>query len=319
MARVFGDIEGYPEESTFASRYELSQSGVHRPTQAGISGSQHEGADSIVLSGGYEDDEDWGDIVLYTGHGGRDPQTGEQISNQTLTRQNLALAVSRRLGLPVRVVRGSRHASRFSPSEGYRYDGLFLIEDHFRERGKSGYYVWRFRMRKISSLGALVEPSSSEDDTEHPKRAEYLVSRIVRETALAREVKKMYDFRCQICGVRLEGNAGPYAEAAHIRPLGIPHRGPDRLDNLLCLCPNHHVLLDYGAVAIADDLSLLGVPGQLTVHAKHCLEPEHLRYHRSRYGFDAEVALAPSEEPAAQWVQPALPWRAENRKDSPKS
>ncbi len=296
MARVFGEIEGHPEGSTFANRYELSASGVHKPTQAGISGSQHEGADSIVLSGGYEDDEDWGDLILYTGHGGRDPKTGVQVAHQTLTRQNMALAVSRKLGLPVRVIRGSRHASRFSPSEGYRYDGLYLIEDHFRERGKSGFFVWRFRMRKLSSLGKLAEEITAELGAKQPLRREFMISRVVRETALAREVKRLYDYRCQVCGTRLEGNAGPYAEAAHIRPLGIPHRGPDRLNNLLCLCPNHHVLFDYGAIAIADDFSVIGAPWQLTVHPKHQLEPEHLRYHRNRYGFDAEALTEPTPE-----------------------
>lgn len=41
--------------------------------QAGISGSGEEGADSVVVSGGYEDDEDYGDVIVYTGHGGNDP------------------------------------------------------------------------------------------------------------------------------------------------------------------------------------------------------------------------------------------------------
>jgi hypothetical protein len=70
--RVFGHIPGYPEGSRFESRAELSEAGVHRPTMAGISGSESEGADSIVLSGGYEDDEDLGEEIVYTGHGGRD-------------------------------------------------------------------------------------------------------------------------------------------------------------------------------------------------------------------------------------------------------
>jgi putative restriction endonuclease len=56
--RIFGHVEGYPEGSIFESRQHLSQSGVHRSTQAGISGGAEEGADSIVLSGGYEDDKD---------------------------------------------------------------------------------------------------------------------------------------------------------------------------------------------------------------------------------------------------------------------
>ncbi len=68
---------------------------------AGISGGAAEGADSIVLSGGYEDDQDSGDIIVYTGRGGNDPVTGVQIADQTLTRQNLALVVScaERLGV----------------------------------------------------------------------------------------------------------------------------------------------------------------------------------------------------------------------------
>ena len=46
--RVFGHIPGHPEGSRFESRAELSEAGVHRPTVAGISGSEREGADSIV-------------------------------------------------------------------------------------------------------------------------------------------------------------------------------------------------------------------------------------------------------------------------------
>jgi putative restriction endonuclease len=34
---------------------------------------------SIVLSGGYVDDEDLGDMIIYTGEGGRDAATGRQI------------------------------------------------------------------------------------------------------------------------------------------------------------------------------------------------------------------------------------------------
>ena len=45
---------------------------VHRPPMAGIAGKVEEGSQSIVLAGGYEDDEDNGDTFLYTGAGGRD-------------------------------------------------------------------------------------------------------------------------------------------------------------------------------------------------------------------------------------------------------
>jgi putative restriction endonuclease len=88
-------------------------------------------------------------------------------------------------------------------------------------------------------------------------RRETTVLRIVRDTKQARRIKELYDYGCQMCGTRLEGLAGPYAEAAHIRPLGAPHNGPDSPDNILCLCPNHHVLFDHGGVGIGEDFPWL--------------------------------------------------------------
>ncbi len=149
--RVFGEIAGIPEGSEFENRYYLSKYGVHKPLRAGISGSQAEGADSIILSGGYEDDEDYGDVIIYTGHGGRNQVTGMQVADQQLTHQNLALVLNAQRGLPVRVIRGYNHPSEFSPTHGYRYNGLYQVERYWHEKGVSGFYVWRFRLVKIIS------------------------------------------------------------------------------------------------------------------------------------------------------------------------
>jgi putative restriction endonuclease len=108
----------------FETRWDLHLSRIHPPPVAGISGSQKEGADSIVISGGYEDDVDEGSRIVYTGSGGNDPNTGAQVADQKLTLKNKALAVSCDRGLPVRVTRGWRGDPRFSPARGYRYDGL---------------------------------------------------------------------------------------------------------------------------------------------------------------------------------------------------
>lgn len=83
-----------------------------------------------------------------------------------------------------------------------------------------------------------------------------------------------------MCGTRLECPAGPYSEAAHIRPLGAPHNGPDTKDNMLCLCPNHHVLFDNGAVSVAADLFIIGNEGFLAVQRDHHINQNHLAYHR---------------------------------------
>jgi len=66
----------------------LSQARVHRPLQAGISGNGHEGADSIVVSGGYEDDEDYGNALIYTATAA----TIQRPSARLLTRTSTGLA-----------------------------------------------------------------------------------------------------------------------------------------------------------------------------------------------------------------------------------
>jgi putative restriction endonuclease len=91
LERIFGEIPGVAVGAVFPTRRALHDAGVHRPLQGGISGAGLEGADSIILSGGYEDDIDFGDEIIYTGHGGKDPRTGNQIADQQLTVGNLAL------------------------------------------------------------------------------------------------------------------------------------------------------------------------------------------------------------------------------------
>jgi putative restriction endonuclease len=272
----------------FDSRAELSEVGLHRPLVAGISGSEREGADSIVLSGGYEDDQDFGDEIVYTGHGGRDHETSQQVADQSFSRGNRALAYSSLNGLPVRVIRGASHISSYSPGTGYRYDGLYVVDDYWQETGKSGFLIWRYRLTKILDEPTQVQQVSEASETySMAPRIQAIVLRIVRDTRQAQLIKSLYGYRCQMCGVRLEGLAGPYAESAHIRPLGAPHNGPDTTDNILSLCPNHHVLFDHGGVAISEDLSLIGVEGRLTVHPQHRLSTEYLRYRREHYRVQA--------------------------------
>ena len=52
---------------TWASILECRQWGVHNPHISGIAGQSKHGAQSVTLSGGYEDDEDHGEWFLYTG------------------------------------------------------------------------------------------------------------------------------------------------------------------------------------------------------------------------------------------------------------
>jgi len=281
--RVFGELPGSRGGRRFGTRAELSEAGLHRPRVAGISGSEKEGADSIVLSGGYEDDEDRGDEIVYTGHGGRDVQTGRQVADQNFRGGNRALALSSLNGLPVRVIRKAGAASH-SPAGDYRYDGLYLVDDYWYDTGRSGFRIRRYRLIKLPNPSHAELTVSEERGAYSAPRQASTITRIVRDTEQARRIKALYDYECQICGIRLVGLAGPYAEAAHIRSLGAPHDGPDVSENILCLCPNHHVLFDHGGVAVGADLALIGAVGRLTVHPKHQIGAEYLRYRRKHYG-----------------------------------
>ncbi|GBM23571.1 E3 ubiquitin-protein ligase UHRF1 [Araneus ventricosus] len=164
----FGPIPGVEVGTMWKFRVQVSESGVHRPHVAGIHGRESDGAFSIVLSGGYEDDLDEGDEFKYTGSGGRDlsgnKRCAEQSCDQTLTRMNKALALNCnaslnkngaeakdwKAGKPVRVVRnckGRKH-SEYCPEEGNRYDGIYKVVKYWPEKGKSGYLVWRYLLRR---------------------------------------------------------------------------------------------------------------------------------------------------------------------------
>jgi hypothetical protein len=43
------------------------------------------------------------------------------------------------------------------------------------------------------------------------------------------------------------------------------------------------VLLDHSGVVIDEDLSLMGMEGQLKLYPKHPLNEDHLRYRREHY------------------------------------
>ncbi|MGB5855281.1 MAG: YDG/SRA domain-containing protein [Oceanisphaera sp.] len=75
---IFGEIVGFTEGFNFSDRKEMMPSSFHRQWGQGIDGNGREGTSAIVLSGGYEDDEDNGDEIIYTGAGGNDPNTGRQ-------------------------------------------------------------------------------------------------------------------------------------------------------------------------------------------------------------------------------------------------
>ena len=288
---AFGHVPGNPVSTSYADRRALSQSRVHGPTQTGIWGTRESGAVSIVVSGGYEDDEDYGSVVVYTGQGGRDAATGQQVADQAFIRGNAGLVRSCTEGLPVRVIRGARAHTKFSPASGFRYDGLFRVESYWQERGRSGFLVCRYRLLALDDSRA-AEPATVtplEAVAGPAPRAEITYQRIIRSSAAVRSVKEAHEYVCQVCGEVIETDEGiRYAEGAHIRPLGRPHDGPDVASNILCLCANDHVRFDLGVLVVDDDLTIRRVKdGTAVGHLRlgEGLSPDRgqLAYHRSLF------------------------------------
>ena len=291
---AIGDVPGVAVGATFETRREVADAGVHRPLQAAIAGIEVTGAESIVVSGGYEDDEDNGSEIIYTGHGGR--ENGRQVADQSFDSPgNAALLTSKLTGAPVRVIRGAHRGSVYAPQTGYRYDGLFLVQDVWRERGRSGFLVCRYRLVALDAAvgDVLTQGSAHEPDdgpgaaptgNATPDRVSSTSQRLVRSVEVALYVKSLHDNTCQACGTRLDLNGRAYSEAAHIRALGRPHSGPDVPQNALCLCRNCHVLFDNGALLIRPDMEVVvnGVHrGYLRTHPSHVIASAHLAYHRS--------------------------------------
>lgn len=276
-------MPGVAPHRLFADRRALLAAGVHRHLQAGIAGSAERGAASVVLADGYEDDEvdEATGAILYTGFGGRNADTGRQEADQQMRGWNKALARSCAEGLPIRVSRKTRR--------GYEYLGLYRGTEYYQEPGRSGYLVWRYRLEPFEADTARDAPRQIPlAGRQEPERRPVTIQRIARSTPVAQAVKALHRHRCQVCGIGLVTPAGPYSEAAHIQPLGKPHDGPDVAENILCLCPNHHALLDLGALIIEDDLRVVSTLtgqtiGALHVQRNHRVDGRYLAHHRRRF------------------------------------
>lgn len=285
---IFGEIEGIEEGFWFEGRKEMMPSSFHRLWGAGIDGNAVEGTAAIVLSGGYEDDLDLGDEIIYTGAGGKDPNTKKQIEDQSWKNPgNAGLLISMDQGLPVRVIRKKAHKSNSSLK--YEYAGIYSVADAWEEIGISGFKICRFR---LVYCGQNRERKTAETielnyNKKEKQRKSVVILRIVRDTKVAHDLKKIYDYECQVCGETIVTKSGKYVEGAHIKPLGKPHNGDDATDNLICLCPNHHVMFDKGMFSIQDDLKLIGdINGKLIIHEKHKIDKFNLKYHRTSHGYN---------------------------------
>ncbi len=171
-----------------------------------------------------------------------------------------------------------------SGSVGTKSRGLAYIDFRFSDLARWETIVknrrdnWRLASPKPPPVTEFVQPPS--DIAAPPERIETRVQRIVRDTNAAKSLKALYDYKCQVCSLRIEPTSDSfYIEAHHVRPLGGGHSGLDTHANMLVLCPNHHAMFDFGIPRfIADDrITIRETSHYLT--CKHKLAADVIAYH----------------------------------------
>jgi len=172
--KQYGSIPGVSVGTSFETRQAASEAAIHAPWVAGIAAGK-EGAYSVALSGGYDDDVDMGNGFTFTGAGGRDLKgtkqnpknlrTAPQSCDQTFDRPlNKSLQVSAQTRNPVRVLRGYKLHSAYAPSSGYRYDGLYVVEKAWRETGLQGFKVCKYAFMRLPDQPELLTATEKEDE-----------------------------------------------------------------------------------------------------------------------------------------------------------
>jgi hypothetical protein len=159
-SNYFGTPVGIREGQCFSSRVAVKEAELHRFAVHGVDENGNEGASALLITGACKDDEDWGDYIVYTGHGGNAPRTKKQVEDQSWDSPgNKSLLLSQEKQLPVRVIRSFKHKSEFSPTSGYNYGGLYRVVDHWEEQAKSGFSICRFKLVKEEILEKDYEVS----------------------------------------------------------------------------------------------------------------------------------------------------------------
>ena len=126
-----------------------------------------------------------------------------------------------------------------------------------------GYWIINKKNNDTPSAFDLYEGSIN------PDQLEAKTYRILRDTRLTRQLKRLHSDKCQICDNSIQLKSGKtYSEAHHIKPLS--HGGPDIAQNIIILCPNHHVMCDYGAIKLE--------VSKLRIVEGHIISEEYIKY-----------------------------------------
>lgn len=118
-------------------------------------------------------------------------------------------------GKPVRVVRNyklGKH-SEYAPKDGNRYDGIYKVVKYYPEKGKSGYIVWRYLLRRDDEKPApwekggqafdmLYPPgyleAQKEKNPEQPKKRKSVLKDISKKMSTKRQKLDVYQLNSEV-------------------------------------------------------------------------------------------------------------------------
>jgi len=158
-----GPVLGVNIGDKFRFQAELNVIGLHCHFYNGIDYMKKNGislATSIVVSERYPNNMESYDVLIYSGHGGNPTFRGRQaVKDQKLQLGNLALKHSMDCKTPVRVIykvklkssktfslKGTGWSKNLNPI--FVYDGLYIVEKFWEERGEFGKLVFKFKLKR---------------------------------------------------------------------------------------------------------------------------------------------------------------------------
>ena len=116
-----------------------------------------------------------------------------------------------------------------------------------------------------------------------PDKKDEVVTRFIRDTKKVKQLKELYQNKCQICDYAIQiSPESRYSEVHHIHPL--KDGGDDDFDNMLVLCPTHHIEFDYKVIGIHNDGKTIinkhkKFIGTLLMKRGHNLHTENITFH----------------------------------------
>ncbi|GER43553.1 histone-lysine N-methyltransferase [Striga asiatica] len=148
----FGHIPGIKIGDKFHYRAELVIVGLHLQYISGIAYVTLNGkkiATSVVNSGRYENEAKTEDVLIYSGQGGKSKLgLSANISDQELKLGNLALVNSKEVKYPIRVI---QKITRVNRDVEFVYDGLYVVNNYWQERGHDRKLVFKFELHRVQN------------------------------------------------------------------------------------------------------------------------------------------------------------------------